>query len=323
MMSARIRVHKTLIAGLLACMSLFAINDALARNIRFYVVVAPGGSVDGMARIVSDKFGPLVDATVIVENKPGGGGNVASQLVAKSAPDGNSLLVSANNHTLNPFLFKDPGYQMKDLIPIAELMRGPSVIVVPANSPYTSLAQLIEDAKSRPGAIPFGAAGIGTPSHIAAELLLLSAGIKMEAIQYRGSGPSLGDLVGGQIPVASSSLVAAMPMIKAGKLRALAVTSAKRWPGAEQIPTAAEFGMPDYEHVTWIGLFAPKGTPQAVLAQYGSAVKQALANPEVQRRVAGLGGEVGTLEGEAFEKFILEDAEEAAKIVKLSGMKAD
>jgi len=322
-MSARTVMRQTLIACVLACVSLFASTEAFSRTIRFYVVVAAGGSVDAMARIVGDKFGPLVDATVIVENKPGGGGNVASQTVAKSAPDGNSLLVSANNHTLNPYLFKDPGYLMDDLIPIAELMRGPSVIVVPANSPYTSLDQLIKDAKARPGAIPFGAAGIGTPSHIAAEMFMLSAGIKMEAIQYRGSGPSLGDLVGGQIPVASSSLVAAMPMIKAGKLRALAVTSAKRWPGAEQIPTAAEYGMPDYEHVTWIGLFAPKGTSETMLAQYGAAVKQALANPDVQRRVAGLGGEVGTLEGEAFKKFILEDAEEAAKIVKFSGMKSD
>ena len=322
-MNIRSISYKGLLAGVLVCLGLLATVEVQARTIRFYVVVAAGGSVDAMARIVGDKFGPLVDATVIVENKPGGGGNVASQTVAKSAPDGSSLLVSANNHTLNPSLFKDPGYQIDDLIPIAELMRGPSVIVVPANSPYTSLDQLIKDAKARPGVIPFGAAGIGTPSHIAAELFMTAAGIKMEAIQYRGSGPSLGDLVGGQIPVASSSLVAAMPMIKAGKLRALAVTSAKRWPGAEQIPTAAEFGMPDYEHVTWIGLFAPKGTPDAILKQYGLAARQALSNPDVQRRVAGLGGEVGTLEGDAFKKFILADYEEAMKIVKLSGMKAE
>ncbi len=322
-MYSRYAVHKGIVAGFIACLILSATTAVQARTIRFYVVVAAGGSVDAMARIVGDKFGPLVDATVVVENKPGGGGNVASQTVAKSVPDGNSLLISANNHTLNPSLFKDPGYQMDELIPIAELMRGPSVIVVPANSSYCSLDQLISDAKSRPGAIPFGAAGIGTPSHIAAELFMLSAGIKMEAIQYRGSGPSLGDLVGGQIPVASSSLVAAMPMIKAGKLRALAVTSAKRWPGAEQIPAAAEFGMPDYEHVTWIGLFAPKGTPAEIITQYGRAARLALSNPDVQRRVAGLGGEVGTLEGDAFKQFIQDDYAEASKIVKLSGMKAD
>ncbi len=322
-MMVRQVAFKAMAACFIACLAVLTTLDAQARTIRFYVVVAAGGSVDAMARIVGDKFGPLVNATVVVENKPGGGGNVASQTVAKSIPDGNSLLVSANNHTLNPSLFKDPGYQMDELIPIAELMRGPSVIVVPANSPYQSLDQLIADAKSRPGAIAFGAAGIGTPSHIAAELFILSAGIKMEAIQYRGSGPSLGDLVGGQIPVASSSLVAAMPMIKAGKLRALAVTSAKRWPGAEQIPAAAEFGMPDYEHVTWIGLFAPRGTPEEILAQYGRAARAALSHPDVQRRVAGLGGEVGTLEGEAFKKFILDDYAEASKIVKQSGMKAD
>ncbi len=294
-----------------------------ATTIRFYAIVAAGGSVDAMARIVGEKFGPLVDATVIVENKPGGGGNLATQTVARSAPDGLSILVSGNNHTSNLSLYKDTGYQLDDLIPIAELMRGPAVVVVPNRSPYQGFDQLISDAKKRPGEISFGTAGIGTASHFAAEYTFFTAQVKMTSVPYRGSGPSLTDLLGEQIPVAVSSLVAAMPLIKAGKLRALAVTSLKRWPGAEAIPTVAEFGMPDFEQLSWIGLFAPKGTPSAIIEQYSQAAQKVLADQEVQQRVAGLGGVVGEYGAVEFKKFIDRDYETVQKIVKSAGMKPD
>ena len=294
-----------------------------ATTIRFYAIVAAGGSVDAMARIVGEKFGPLVDATVIVENKPGGGGNLATQTVARSAPDGLSILVSGNNHTSNLSLYKDTGYQLDDLIPVAELMRGPAVVVVPNRSPYQGFVQLIADAKKRPGEISFGTAGIGTASHFAAEYTFFSAQVKMTSVPYRGSGPSLTDLMGEQIPVAVSSLVAAMPLIKAGKLRALAVTSLKRWPGAENIPAVAEFGMPDFEQLSWIGLFAPKGTPPAIIEQYSQAAQKVLADQEVQQRVAGLGGVVGEYGAVEFKKFIDRDYETVQKIVKNAGMKPD
>jgi tripartite-type tricarboxylate transporter receptor subunit TctC len=208
----------------LCVVTMIALPAQAANTIRFYAIVAAGGSVDAMARIVGEKFGPLVDATVIVENKPGGGGNLATQTVARSAPDGLSILVSGNNHTSNLSLYKDTGYQLDDLIPIAELMRGPAVVVVPNNSPYQSFDQLVSDAKKRPGQVSFGTAGIGTASHFAAEYTFFTAQVNMISVPYRGSGPSLTDLMGGQIPVAVSSLVAAMPLIKANKLRALAVT---------------------------------------------------------------------------------------------------
>ena len=302
---------------------LLAFPAQAANTIRFYAIVAAGGSVDAMARIVGEKFGPLVDATVVVENKPGGGGNLATQTVARAAPDGLSILVSGNNHTSNLSLYKDTGYQLDDLIPVAELMRGPAVIVVPNNSPYQSFDQLLADAKKRPGQVSFGTAGIGTASHFAAEYTFFTAQVNMISVPYRGSGPSLTDLMGGQIPVAVSSLVAAMPLIKAGKLRALAVTSLKRWPGAENIPAVAEFGMPGFEQLSWIGLFAPKGTPPEIIAQYSQAAKTVLADPEVQRRVAGLGGVVGEYGAADFKKFIEQDYDIVQKIVKSSGMKPD
>ncbi|MEN9589707.1 MAG: hypothetical protein RLZZ481_1493 [Pseudomonadota bacterium] len=314
-------VRAALIA--LTVLTVLAMPAQAAGTIRFYAIVAAGGSVDAMARIVGEKFGPLVDATVVVENKPGGGGNLATQTVARAAPDGSSLLVSGNNHTSNLSLYKETGYQLEDLIPVAELMRGPAVIVVATQSPYQSFDQLLADAKKRPKEISFGTAGIGTASHFAAEYTFFTAQVKMISVPYRGSGPSLTDLLGGQIPVAVSSLVAAMPLIKAGKLRALAVTSLKRWPGAEGIPTVAEFGMPGFEHLSWIGLFAPKGTPAATIERYSQAVKKVLTDPDVQRRVAGLGGVVGELDATEFKKFVDQDYVTVQQIVKSVGMKPD
>ena len=314
-------VRAALIA--LTVLTVLAVPAQAAGTIRFYAIVAAGGSVDAMARIVGEKFGPLVDATVVVENKPGGGGNLATQTVARAVPDGSSLLVSGNNHTSNLSLYKETGYQLEDLIPVAELMRGPAVIVVATQSPYQSFDQLLADAKKRPKEISFGTAGIGTASHFAAEYTFFTAQVKMISVPYRGSGPSLTDLLGGQIPVAVSSLVAAMPLIKAGKLRALAVTSLKRWPGAEGIPTVAEFGMPGFEHLSWIGLFAPKGTPAATIERYSQAVKKVLTDPDVQRRVAGLGGVVGELDATEFKKFVDQDYVTVQQIVKSVGMKPD
>ena len=323
----QILVRKLFLAGarffLAWCMVCLTAPAMAGSTVRFYAIVAAGGSVDAMARIVGEKFGPLVDATVIVENKPGGGGNLATQTVARSAPDGLSILVSGNNHTSNLSLYKDAGYQLDDLIPIAELMRGPAVVVVPSQSPYQSFGELLDDARARPGRISFGTAGIGTASHFAAEYTFYTAKVQMTSIPYRGSGPSLTDLMGGQIPVAVSSLVAATPLIKAGKLKALAVTSLNRWPGAEDIPTVAEFGLSGFEQLSWIGLFAPKGTAPELIKRYSDAAHQVLMDPDVQRRVAGLGGVVGQLRAADFKKFIDRDFETVQQIVKNSGMKPD
>jgi tripartite-type tricarboxylate transporter receptor subunit TctC len=291
--------------------------------LRIIVIVAPGGSADAMARMVGEKLGPLLNTVTVVENKPGAGGNLATQLVAKAPADGLTLLVTANNHTINPTLFADSGYSIDDLVPIADLMWGPSVIVVPANSPYQTLDQLLADAKKRPDAITYGSAGIGTPSHIAGELLNQAAGIKLAHAPYRGSGPSLTDLAGGQIPVVLASLVAAMPMIKSGRIRPLAVTSSKRWPGAETIATVAEFGLPKFEHLTFIGLMAPKGTTNVQANTLSQAVMKVLADPAVTAKVASLGGEVGKMNAQEFKTFIDADYKVSRQIVQSTGMKPE
>lgn len=298
-------------------------STAAEGPLKIIVIVAPGGSADAMARMVGEKIGPLLNTMTVVENKPGAGGNLATQLVAKAPADGMTLLVTANNHTINPTLFADAGYGINDLVPISDLMWGPSVIVVPANSPYQTLDQLLADAKKRPDTITYGSAGIGTPSHIAGELLNQAAGIKLAHAPYRGSGPSLTDLAGGQIPVVLSSLVAAMPLIKSGRIRPLAVTSSKRWPGAETIPTVAEYGLPKFEHLTFIGLMAPKGTTQTQANTLSQAVMKVLADPAVTSKVASLGGEVGRMNAQEFKQFIDADYNVSRQIVQSTGMKPE
>lgn len=293
------------------------------KPVRVVVIVAPGGSADAMARMVGEGLTQRLGQSVIVENKPGAGGNLASQLVSRSAADGYTLLLSANNHTINPALFSNAGYKVDDFVPVAALMQGPSVIAVPTNSKYQSLADVLADAKQHPDGVSYGIAGIGTPSHIAGELLERAAGIELSHIAYRGSGPSITDAVGGQVPIVIASLVATMPQIQAKKLRALAVTSNKRWPSLPDVPAASEFGMPDYEHMTWLGLFAPKGTPQPVVTKLNKAVQAVLEQANLQTRVTTLGGKVVLEDAAQFNSFIQKDYVASSKLVRESKLKAE
>lgn len=305
--------------------SLFGFSASYAENpaVRLIVIVAPGGSADALARMVADKVGQRLKTTFVVENKPGAGGNIATQTVARSAPDGNTFLVTANNHTINPSLFRNAGYELADLVPVAQLMQGPSVIVVPNNSKYLTLKSLIDDAKLRPGAVSYGSAGIGTPSHIAGEMLATASNVKLIHVPYRGSGLSLNDVAGGQIPVVIASLVAAMPLVKAGKVRALAVTSKERWPVTPDIPAASESGLPGYEHITWLGLFAPKGTSDKRVTQLNSATRLALSEADMQERVKTLGGTVGIMDIPQFKAFVQSDYVTAKGLVETLGLRAD
>jgi tripartite-type tricarboxylate transporter receptor subunit TctC len=294
-----------------------------SKPVRIVVIVAPGGSADALGRIVAEGLATRLGQPVVVENKPGAGGNVATQAVARSPADGYTLLLSANNHTINPSLFASAGYAIDDLVPVAQLMEGPSVIAVPANSRFNTLPELLEEARQKPGSIAFGSAGIGVPSHIAGEMLQRAADVKLVHIAYRGSGPSITDAIGGQVPVVIASLVAAMPQIESGKLKALAVTSAKRWPTSPAIPAAAEFGIPAYEHMTWLGLFAPKGTPPAVVARLNAEVRAVLADEAVKARVAKMGGAVSQKNVPAFEDMIRKDYTLSTRLVTDAKLKAE
>lgn len=232
------------------------------------------------------------------------------------------MLFTANNHTINPALFANAGYAVDDFVPVAQLMEGPSVIVVGMDSPYKTLGDVLAAARNKPDQIAYGSAGIGLPSHVAGELLQRAAGVKMVHIAYRGSGPSLTDAMGGQVPVVISSLVAAAPHIQAGKLRALAVTSSKRWPSMPDVPAASEFGLPGYEHMTWLGLFARHGTPAEVVKKLNAEVRAVLAEPEVKAQIARQGGDVTLKSIEDVDAMIKKDHVYSTRLVVESQLKA-
>lgn len=290
-----------------------------SRPIRCIAPLPPGGSIDALARMVGDPLGQRLGQPVIVENRPGAGGNLATGLVARSAADGYTLLITGNNHTINPALFRNAGYEVSDFRAIAALMTGPSVIVVGADTPYRNLQDLLAAARAKPGSISYGSAGNGLPSHVSGELLKQMAQVEMVHVPYKGSGPSLTDALGGQIPVVIASLVAAAPHLKGGRLRAIGVTSEKRWPSLPDVPAVAEV-VPGFRHDIWIGLFAPKATPEAIVRRLNHEVTTVITSAAITEKIAELGGSTkGLTDLETFSRFIEQD--HAASVRQVAEMK--
>ncbi|GAB7543800.1 tripartite tricarboxylate transporter substrate binding protein [Cupriavidus sp. 8B] len=289
------RLSALLAASLTAAVAFasVAVSPALAaypdKPIRVVVPSSPGGSADAVARLVGERLSRALGQPVVVDNKGGGGGNIATEAVAKAAPDGYTLLLTGNNHALNVSLFAKAPYKLDDFVPVIELTRGPSVFVAANNAPFRTLRELIAKAHAEPGTIGFGSPGIGLPSHIAFEMFARDARLSFVHVPYKGSGPALADAIGGQVPLVSSTLAAAMPHIKAGKVRALAVTSAARWPSLPDTPTVAEVNGTQYRHLTWLGILAPRGTPPAVVARLNTEIDKILKQPDLIATLEGQG----------------------------------
>ncbi|MGD9941925.1 MAG: tripartite tricarboxylate transporter substrate binding protein [Burkholderiaceae bacterium] len=309
--------------GMLAAASAARADGYPSKPVRIVVIVAPGGAADAMARIIADGLTSRLGQPVIVENKPGAGGNLATQFVARAPADGHTLLLTTNNHTINPSLFGNAGYAVDDFAPVAELFEGPSVIAVPASSRFNTLKELLDEARKSPGSIAYASSGVGLTPHVAAEVLQRSAGVRLNHVAYRGSGPSVTDAVGGQIPVVVASLLAALPFIENGKLKALAVTSPERWPTSPAIPTVAEFGLPGYEQMIWMGLFSPKGTPAGIVRRLNTEVRSILSDEGIKARVAKLGGMVSDKSVEAFESKIRDDHQASTRLVREANLKIE
>lgn len=293
------------------------------RPIRIVIPSSPGGSADALGRLVGERLGRALGQPVIIENRGGGGGNIATENVAKAAPDGYSLLMTGNNHPLNVLLFARAPYKLEDFVPVIELTRGPSVFVAAKKAPFSTLQQLISQAKAKPDSIAFGSPGIGLPSHIAFELFQHDQAIKLVHAPYKGSGPSLADVMGGQIPLVTSTLAAAMPNITAGKVQALAVTSAKRWPSLPDVPTVAEITGTPYRHLTWLGILAPRGTPAAVVTKLNTEFNKALQDPELRRALATMGTDPVGGSAEDFGKMIDRELESSKALIRDAGLRAD
>jgi tripartite-type tricarboxylate transporter receptor subunit TctC len=292
------------------------------KPIKIVVPSSPGGSADAIARLVGDRLSRSLGQPVIIENKGGGGGNIATEAVARAPADGYTLLLTGNNHPLNVALFAKPPYKLDDFVAVAELTRGPSVFVAAPNAPFKSLSGLIAKAKAEPG-VPYGSPGIGLPSHIAFEMFQRSADIKLTHAPYKGSGPSLADAMGGQIPVVSSTLGAAIAHIQGGKVTALAVTSEKRWPALPDVPTVSEVIGKPFVHLTWLGLLAPKGTPSAVLSQVNAEVNKVLSDPGVKDAIDAMGTRAVGGSPAALRKVIDDEAVVSKALVQSAKLRAD
>lgn len=295
------------------------------KPIRIVAPFPPGGPVDILSRTIGNKLSQSLGQAVIVENRAGAGGNIGSDVVAKSAPDGYTLLMGfVGTHAINPSLYRKMPYDnLKDFEPVSLVAEVTIALVVNPSIPATSINELIALARSRPGELTFGSPGNGTPQHLAGELFNSIAEVKMRHIPYNGAVPALTDLLGGQISMIFSSMPPALPHLKSGKLRALGVTSSTRSPVTPELPTIAESGLKGYEVKNWYGIFAPRGTPKEIVAKLNAEIVKILNMPDVKQSLSIQGAEPSTSSPQQFATFVKEETEKWAKIVKYSEVKVD
>jgi tripartite-type tricarboxylate transporter receptor subunit TctC len=262
------------------------------KPVRLVVSYPPGGTVDAVARIIAPKLSAKLGQPVVIDNRGGAGGAIGGDLVAKSAPDGYTVMLDASNHAQNPALRKMPFDTLRDLAPVSLLVKVPNVLVVNPSAPMRSVADLIAQAKAKPGGINYASSGNGSAQHLAGELFASMAGVQITHVAYKGGGPALTDVMSGHVPVFFASLASSLPFIQGGKLRALAVTGKTHSPALPQLPTVAEAGLPGYEVYEWNAVFVPAGTPAPVVERLSKEFSATLKDPEVRTRLEALGAEV-------------------------------
>jgi tripartite-type tricarboxylate transporter receptor subunit TctC len=316
-------------AALAAVLALTAAG-AVAQNyptkpIRLVVPFPPGGTTDILAREVGQRLSASLGQTVVIDNRPGAAGNIGTELVAKSAADGYTLLMcTVSTHAINPNLYaKLPYDHVADFAPVILVASVPNVLEVTPSLPVNSVADLIKLAKQKPGQINFASSGSGTSIHLSGELFKTMAGVDMTHVPYKGSAPALTDLIGGQVQVMFDNLPSSLPQIKAGKLRAIAVTSAQRAPALPNVPTIAESGLPGFEAGSWFGVVAPAGTPPAIIARINADLNEWLQSPDAKEKLLAQGAAAVGGSPDQFAAYIRAETEKWAKVVKASGAKVD
>ena len=311
--------------ALMLAQAAFAQGGFPNRTITMVVGFAPGGGTDSVARVVAKKMGDSVGQTVIVENKAAAGGTVATHQVAKSPPDGYTILLGSVGSIavwphLNPKLPYDP---LRDLAPITMAVEFPNVIVVNSTLPVKTLSEFVAAAKAKPGTIGYGSSGVGGIGHLAGALLALTAGIDIVHVPYKGGGPAMQDLLGGQIPAMVATPVTALPHVKSGKLRALATTGAARPAMMPDVPTVAESGYPGYEATNWYAYYAPAGTPKDVLARLHKELVDALNAPDVREQLDRQGVEAKPGTPEDLTKYMERELATWGRVVKAAKIQAN
>ena len=312
------------LAALAACASAQA--QYPEKTVRLVVPFPPGGQTDIVGRIMADQFTKLWGRTAIVENKVGASGTVGSEMVAKSPPDGYTLQVAAiNTHGANPALF-GPKLQydpVKDFTPIAWLVSTQNILVINKDLPYRSLREILDYARANPGKLTFGTAGSGSSMHLFMEVLKMMAKVDITHVPYKGSGPAVQDLMGGQITMVFDSMPGSWPFVAAGKLRPIAISSAKRSTTAPDVPTVAESGVPGYDYVSWLGLVGPAGMPRDLVARLNADTNRILQLPDVKERFAQLGTLPVGGTPEEFGAYMKTQVETWHRVVKAAGSKVE
>ena len=296
-----------------------------AKPSRLVVPFPPGGPLDVIGRLIAQQLGERWGQNVVVENKPGAGGNIGADFVAKAAPDGYTVVMGAlSTHAVNPSLYSKMPYDaQRDFAPITRVAITPNVLVVNPSLPVNSVKELIAYAKAHPGQLSFGSGSTGSAGHLAGELFKVDAGIDMVHVPYKGAAPAMQALLAGDTQLMFDNLANAMAQVKAGKLRALAVTTAERSKLAPELPTMAEAGVAGFDISTWFGLFAPAGTPPEIIGKWNADVLRILDSPEMRERLIAQGAEAAPDTPAEFARFVGSELAKYARIVKASGAKVD
>ncbi|WP_326538374.1 Bug family tripartite tricarboxylate transporter substrate binding protein [Pseudorhodoferax sp.] len=288
-----------------------------SRPLRMLVGFAPGGAMDIVARALGQKMGESMGQTVVVENLPGAGSNIAIRALIGSAPDGHTLMLVANGLSANPILYQPAPFDPeRDVVPVAQVARLPVVIAAGANTPFHNLAAMLQAAKARPQTVAYGTPGNGSTPHLAMELFAHAAGVSLAHVPYKGGSPAITDVLGGQLPLVVVNAVEVLPHVKAGRLRVLAALSAERVSTLPDTPTIAESGFPGFEASVWHAVIAPRGTPAPVVDRLNAEVRKALALPDVKERLAALGAEVATGPAADLARLITAERERYARIIR-------
>jgi tripartite-type tricarboxylate transporter receptor subunit TctC len=317
-------LHLAARAAALSAVSRFAWAQSYpARPVRMIVPFAPAGTSDIVARLIGQWLSERLGQQFVVENRPGGAGNIGTEVVVRAAPDGYTLLITDVSQAINATLFAKLSFNfIRDIVPIASIVRVANVMVVNPSFPAKTVPEFIAYAKANPGKISVASAGTGTPNHLSGELFKAMAGLNMAHVPYRGGGPAVADLLGGQVDVTFAVVSTAIEYIRSGKLRALAVTSAARQEALPDIPIMADF-LPGYEAIGWWGCGAPKATPVEIVEKLNKEINAALADPQMKARLADLGGTVVPGSPADFGRLVADDTEKWGKVIRAAGIKAE
>ena len=310
--------------SLAALSGLVDAQDYPTKPIKFVVPYPPGGGTDVVARIVNEPLATALGQPIIIDNRRGAAGNLGTDIVAKSPADGYTILFTLSSHTINPKLYEKLPFDVeRDFVPVSLVALIPQILVANPSVPITSVKELIAYAKANPGKLNYASVGIGSPAHVAGELFKLKTGIDMVHVPYKGGGPAVTDTIGGQVQLAFVSLPAALQHVKSGRLRAIAVTSAKRSASAPDVPTIAEGGVPDYAVESWYGALAPAKTAPAIVARLNAAFAKALDNPQVKEKLFAQGAEAAPSSPAEFDRMMKDELAKWEVVIKSSGIKPE